>query len=79
MRVPMPGNAQQWDAKNPEWKLIAHQFQAELFPEFFNSNGSVRQVEAPANHVQGQGPKLSKYVLGVHVVEPPGGIRHRSL
>jgi hypothetical protein len=60
MRVPMPGNVQQWDAKNPDWKQIAHQFQAELFPEFFNSNGSVRQVEAPANHVQG--PKLSNYV-----------------
>jgi hypothetical protein len=77
MRVPMPGNVQQWDAKNPDWKQIAHQFQAELFPELFYSNGAVRPVEASAKNVQGR--MLPKNVLDNRAVEPPVGIRQRSL
>jgi hypothetical protein len=77
LRVPMPENAQLWDANNPDWKLIASQFQAELFPGFSSSNGTARPVETPVKNVQGR--KLPKYVLGDHVVEPPVGIRHRRL
>jgi hypothetical protein len=60
LRVPMPGNGQLWDSNNPDWKLIAHQFQAELFPKFSYSNGAVRPVEASVK--EAQRPKLSNYV-----------------
>jgi hypothetical protein len=77
MRVPMPGNAQQWDATNPDWKLIASQFQKELFPRFPGSNGAFRPVEALTKNVQGR--TLPKNVLDNHAVEPPVGIRRGSL
>jgi hypothetical protein len=77
LRVPMPGNPELWDANNPDWKLIASQFQAELFPEFSYSKGGARPVETSPKGLQERA--MPKYILRNHAVEPPVGIRHRPL
>jgi hypothetical protein len=77
LRVAMPGNGSLWDAENPDWKLIASQLQAEIFPKFSSPNGSVQPIEAPVAYVKKR--TLPKYSLSNHAVEPPVGIRHRQL